>query len=528
MYKLRLQIFAVECHKVYIYRFNKEFTQTQADNNFQPADSDNLTLSLLQATLDAMKDGILAIDLENRITAYNQRFVEIWNLPDSILNTRNHYTALTYAANLTVDPQAFIDLINGQIGKHVEAESSDLVSFKDGRIIELHSLPQRLNGIPVGRVWSFRDITEMHRMKEELLEQKLLLDNLLKAIPDNVYFKDIDSRFLRVSDAMIRFFNLGSQEDIIGKSDFDFFLEDHAREAYNCEQGIIRTGIGVDNIEEKETWPDGKITWTATSKVPLVGPDGKISGTLGISHDISNRKKMELALEEENRTKDKFLSIIAHDLRNPIGSIMGMSELALNELDEPDRETLKKDLQIIHSCSRQTLNLLENLLQWARAQQGRMVFDPVNIDLAGIVKQEIEFHSDLAYQKNISVQSRIHSPFFMVVDPNMIRTVFRNLLNNALKFTKPGGSVSIDYEVQNTKNVFSVSDSGIGIPDKVIHQIFRIDSKYTSAGTYGEKGSGLGLILCREFIARHGGEIWVESVEGAGSTFRFSIPLATS
>ena len=503
-------------------------TNRQSDNGFQPADPDNLTLSLLQATLDAMRDGILAIDLENRITAYNQKFVEIWNLPDSILSTRNHNTALEYAANLAVDPMGFIDLIKGQIGQHVETESSDLVSFKDGRIIELHSLPQRLNGIPVGRVWSFRDVTEMHLVKDELLEQKLLLDNLLKAIPDNVYFKDLNSRFLRVSDAMIRFFNMGSQEDVVGKTDFDFFLEDHAQEAFNCEQGIIRTGVGVDNIEEKETWPDGRITWTATSKVPLTDPDGNISGTLGISHDISNRKKMELALEEENRTKDKFLSIIAHDLRNPIGSIMGMSELALNELDEPDRETLKKDLQIIHSCSRQTLSLLENLLQWARAQQGRMVFDPENINLAAIINQEIDFHSDLAYQKNIRVQSEIPAPFFVVVDANMIRTVFRNLVNNALKFTRPGGFVTIGLQVKETENVFSVKDSGIGIPEKVVNQVFRIDSKYTSAGTFGEKGSGLGLILCREFVARHGGEIWVESVEGVGSTFRFSIPLATS
>lgn len=475
-----------------------------------------------------MKDGILAIDLENRITAYNQRFAEMWNLPDSILSTRDHNAALLYAANLAVDPQGFIDLINGQIGKQVESESLDLVSFKDGRIIELHALPQRHNGIPIGRVWSFRDITEMHLVKEELLEQKLLLDNLLKAIPDNVYFKDLQSRFLRVSDAMIRFFNMGSQKDVVGKTDFDFFLEDHAQEAYHCEQEIIRTGIGVDNIEEKETWPDGRITWTATSKVPLIDPEGKTMGTLGISHDISNRKKMELALEEENRTKDKFLSIIAHDLRNPIGSIMGMSELALNELDEPDKEILKKDLQIIHSCSRQTLGLLENLLQWARAQQGRMVFDPENTDVSVIINHEIDFHSDLAYQKSITVRSEISAPFFVVVDPNMIRTVFRNLLNNALKFTRPGGSVSIGLQVKEDRNVFSVADTGVGIPEKVVSQVFRIDSKYTAAGTFGEKGSGLGLILCREFVTRHGGEIWVESVEGVGSTFYFSIPFATS
>ncbi|MFH0760098.1 MAG: PAS domain-containing sensor histidine kinase [Bacteroidota bacterium] len=475
-----------------------------------------------------MKDGILAVDLENRITAYNQKFVMIWNIPDSILNTRNHNTALEYASDLTVDPKAFIELINGQISKHVEAESSDLIYFKDGRIIELHSLPRRLNGIPIGRVWSFRDITEMHLMKQELLDQKLLLDNLLKTIPDNVYFKDLQSRFLRVSDAMIRFFNMGSQEDVIGKTDFDFFLEDHAREAFNCEQEIIRTGVGVKNIEEKETWPDGRITWTTTSKVPLTNPDGEISGTLGISHDISNRKKMELALEEENRTKDKFLSIIAHDLRNPIGSIMGMSELALNELDEPDRETLKKDLQIIHSCSRQTLSLLENLLQWARAQQGRMVFDPENIDLAKVVEQEINFNGDLARQKSISVQSELPSPFFAVVDPNMIRTVFRNLINNALKFTRPGGLITISCVSKEDENVFVVSDNGVGMSEKVANQIFRIDSKYTSAGTYGEKGSGLGLILCREFVTRHGGEIWVESIEGEGSTFKFSIPLQTS
>lgn len=487
------------------------------------ANKDNLTLSLLQAALDSTADGILIVDLAGAIAGYNRRFVKLWNIPESILESRNDEEAINFAVDQVCEPQSFRVKVR-DLYAHPEAKSFDILRLRDGRIIERYSRPQILEGLPVGRVWSFRDATRNYQIRDELQEQKYLLDFLLKMLPENIYFKNRDSRFLRVSDAMAGFFGLGDPSLAIGKTDFDFFSEEHAREAFACEQKIMQTGIGIYNIEEKETWPDGHTSWVSTSKVPLTDPSGEVTGTLGVSHNITPRKQAELALEKTNRAKDKFLSIIAHDLRNPLNSIMGFADLAIEEHNNTGSPELGRYISIIQSTAYQTYTLLEQLLQWARAHEGEITFNPGSFDLTDLIRQELEFQTEMANQKQIMLRSELLEPFPLVADLNMIRTIIRNLVNNALKFTGINGEILVKSSRNNSETIISVTDTGTGMPQSVCEVIFRLDSKYTTRGTQGEKGSGLGLILCLEFVNRHGGRIWVDSVVGKGTTFSFTIP----
>jgi signal transduction histidine kinase/ligand-binding sensor domain-containing protein len=227
-----------------------------------------------------------------------------------------------------------------------------------------------------------------------------------------------------------------------------------------------------------------------------------------------------------NSTKDRFFSIIAHDLRNPFHVVSGFSEVLLKDFDKLPREKTLKFLQLIHTSSISGNNLLENLLQWSRSQTGRITFDPIVITLAAIAEEVFVLLEGDAQRKNIALRQLIHPNTRVTADENMLKTIFRNLISNAIKFTPENGTVmlkskSIGYMVEIT-----VEDTGIGIAPENQALLFRIDTKYTAKGTANEPSTGLGLIICKEFVEKNNGEIWLESKIGEGSEFKFTLPIA--
>jgi len=242
------------------------------------------------------------------------------------------------------------------------------------------------------------------------------------------------------------------------------------------------------------------------------------------------RQKEELEvqrkqLESINSTKDKFFAIIAHDLKNPFSTVLGLSELLTKDFESFAPEKQKIFISQIHKYSKNTFNLLENLLQWSMLQTGRMSLHPKLISLSEIISSNVELLKGNALQKEISIESKITSDGFVYVDVGMITTVVRNLLSNAIKFTSQKGKIQIDtFKEKNFVRV-SIKDNGIGISMEDQLRLFKIDSNPITIGTSMEKGTGLGLILCKEFIERHGGTIEVESTIGKGSTFSFTIPI---
>jgi signal transduction histidine kinase/streptogramin lyase len=229
-------------------------------------------------------------------------------------------------------------------------------------------------------------------------------------------------------------------------------------------------------------------------------------------------------IEELNASKDKFFSIIAHDLKNPFQTIIGFSEMQKEEIKSGDSAGIGQYADLINASAVQTFRLLENLLEWARAQRGEILFNPVPINLNEVISEEFDMLSDMAKMKNIDLNCSIPDNLTIIADNDMIRTVARNLISNAIKFTHKNGKVDVVVKVENHLTNISVSDTGIGMSNEIIGKLFKIDANLSTRGTENEKGTGLGLILCKEFVEKHGGEIWVESEKGKGSIFRFVIP----
>jgi signal transduction histidine kinase len=229
-------------------------------------------------------------------------------------------------------------------------------------------------------------------------------------------------------------------------------------------------------------------------------------------------------LNELNAAKDKFFSIIAHDLRNPFNAIIGLTDILLINLDNVDIHKLQKTLENIKGSSQQAHELLENLLLWARSQTGTISFKPEPIDLKLQAKESIELVSVQAARKNISIIADFSTPGLIRGDINMMNTILRNLLTNALKFTPRNGEVRVGIFQNNGFCILSIKDNGIGIPAEKIKNLFSIDTAHKTKGTDQEPGTGLGLILCKEFIEKHGGRLEVESEIGKGSEFRVIIP----
>lgn len=228
-------------------------------------------------------------------------------------------------------------------------------------------------------------------------------------------------------------------------------------------------------------------------------------------------------LNELNNTKNRFFSIIAHDLKSPFNALLGLSKIAIEEVKQHGNPKLSQCCQLIYQTTQHSSALLDNLLQWSRMQTGRIEFVPSTVYLFGIIGNIAEFLEANLEAKKLRIESNVPKDFNFKADNLMLEAIIRNLLSNAIKYSNPGGKITIDAENTNEGVLISVADEGTGIPPQDIPKLFLIDESYTRPGTNAERGTGLGLILCREFVEKHKGKIWVKSIEGKGSTFCFTI-----
>lgn len=275
--------------------------------------------------------------------------------------------------------------------------------------------------------------------------------------------------------------------------------------------------IGFDDNQQKRQWSKDDIRLLRT-----------ISEIIGIY--IENRQKEKAIISQNkelqklNATKDKFFSIIAHDLKNPFTTLLGMSESLMNNYNQYPDEKRKEQIQAIGDSSKKTFKLLETLLVWSRTQTGRIKFNPQEIALDDLISENIHLFSNVANAKNICLEKDITNGIFVKGDYEMLNTVIRNLLSNAIKFTPEGGKVKVGSKNKNKDEVLCyVKDTGIGITPENKKKLFRIDQNFSCKGTNQEKGTGLGLILSKEFIEKHGGEIGVVSKPKEGATFYFTL-----
>jgi PAS domain S-box-containing protein len=286
------------------------------------------------------------------------------------------------------------------------------------------------------------------------------------------------------------------------------------------------------DIREMQQWcKDGSLIWVEYTTMFLSNNEGHITGILGVTRNINERKTAEIEIQEKNRqlheanaTKDKFFSIISHDLRSPFASLVGFTELMA---DEQSQFTIEEYLQYsksLNKTAQSTFNLLENLLEWSRLQREAIHFNPQIIDMKKFFNDFDDSIIDMAKKKSITLEIVEPKNIQIKADRDMLKSILRNLVVNALKFTNEGGKVSVEVKKNKQGEAqFSVSDTGIGMDQKRTGMLFRLDTKVSRPGTNGESSSGLGLILCKEFVEKHGGKIWTESEEGKGSTFFFTL-----
>jgi signal transduction histidine kinase len=250
---------------------------------------------------------------------------------------------------------------------------------------------------------------------------------------------------------------------------------------------------------------------------------------LKVSNDHLTNQKLKIEEQAKNlsllnATKDKFFSIIAHDLRNPFNTVIGFSDILLQNFRKYPEDKIEKFLGYIHSSSIIGNDLLSNLLTWSRSQSGSITFKPEKLELTTIVQESLNLLEANAHQKGITILKSFPNEIFCSFDENMIKTVIRNLVSNAIKFTSHKGEINITIEKKGDVITISVRDNGVGIAKEHQERLFQADSNVSTKGTSNESGTGLGLILCKEFVEKHGGRIWVESEEGKGSAFKFTFP----
>jgi PAS domain S-box-containing protein len=367
------------------------------------------------------------------------------------------------------------------------------------------------------------ELSDCKQVEQELQESEEKYRMLLEFAPDAFFQGDRQGNLILVNDKAIELTGF-PREELLKMNISDLFPKNVLDEK-PLRYDLLKTGSTL-KIERETIKKSGERIQIEMSSKAM--PDGTYQC---FARDITERRMSDKIMRENeahlrmlNATKDKFFSIIAHDLKSPFNSIIGFSNLLVEQVQQKDYEGIEEYAGIIQNSSLRAMDLLMNLLEWSRSQTGRIEFLPEYFEIVALINQTLEFFNDSTQQKSIQVIRKLPHNIPVLADKAMISTVLRNLISNALKFTNPGGEVVVSAEDRETELVVSISDNGVGINVIEKEKLFRIDQTYSTMGTQKEKGTGLGLILCKEFIDKHHGRIWVDSEVGKGSTFYFALP----
>jgi len=387
-----------------------------------------------------------------------------------------------------------------------------------------------IDAFVVGLLWTYGFIIMMNqRLYAEMTESKEHFESIFQTSPDaSLITRMTDGVIFDINNSMTRLTGY-TREESIGHSSVNFLWKS-PDDRQRIVQELKDKGYS-DNFEATFLRKDGT-ELTGLMSARMITLEGR-PFIISVTRDITARKQAEVSLRESeaklkelNATKDKFFSIIAHDLMNPLNNILGFIEVILSDFEDLDKKDLLKYMKIVDTSSRQAYALLDNLLLWARSHTGTIDFRPETLNLQNSIQNVFDLLKISADTKEVTFTSRIPENFMVKADKNMLDTILRNLLTNALKFSFRKGKIIVSAEKKSDLIEVSVQDNGLGITHEDLGNIFRIDNKTSTLGTEKEKGSGLGLLLCREFVEKNGGRIWAESEFGSGSVFRFTLPVA--
>ncbi|MGF7079279.1 PAS domain S-box protein [Mucilaginibacter sp. UYCu711] len=383
------------------------------------------------------------------------------------------------------------------------------------------------SGQPLYYVSQIEDITKRKEIENDLVLSEKKYRTIFENVQDVFYQTDQNGLVTEISPSIEKYSGY-PRKAIIGQpvANFYFYVQDRER----ITEALRTRGFVID-FEVRLKTSDNQLRY-ASVNAHLIIENGVMIATEGSMRDVTIRKFHENALQAlnteltaSNEQKNNLLSIIGHDLRNPISGSLQLLDYTLADFESSTPDEVRSSLSLMKQELSNANNLLEDLLAWAKSQFNAVSFNPVKIaDLAGLVEKCMQTVQPMALKKRIKVVRQMPDGADLTADKGMLETVIRNLLTNAVKFTNTGGEVVISVAKNEVETLFSVQDNGKGIPKQKIGELFNKHTNYTTYGTAGEKGTGLGLNLCHDFVLKHGGRLWVESKEDVGSTFFFTIP----
>ena len=472
---------------------------------------------------------VVCKDLEGRIVLVNHAAAELMGKArEEIQGRTDHELFPPRLAEKYCADDAWV-LETGETFQDIEAHQSD----GEVRYVEVRKTPLRNAADKVVGVMAvFADVTDRKQTEDALEKEQHFFHVLMDNLPDSIYFKDRESRFVRVNKGILKKFGLQDADQVLGKSDADIFSEEHARDARGDELAIIEEGHTILNKIEKETWADREVTWCSSTKLPFRDKEGAIVGTFGITRDVTDLIRTEEALRQAkdeadaaNRAKSDFLANMSHEIRTPMNAIIGITELLLHADPTPSQAEY---LSMVLSSGESLLALINDILDFSKIEAGKFDLDPHNFDLRNAIGDTMKSLGFRAHEKGLELAFSVDEavPDILHGDIGRLRQVLINLVGNAIKFT-PKGEVVLEVELESwpTDDVvlrFSVRDTGIGVPEDKLDKIFDQFEQADSSTTRDFGGTGLGLAISARLVELMGGKIGVQSQPNVGSTFCFT------
>lgn len=485
----------------------------------------------LQYLADSVEEGLMVINAYKMITFANPAAERLLKYAHGELTGKTLHAIFPHHSETC--------LVCDAVTRGVKLHQDDcmlLTKTTDALSAEFTISPLFERGRTVsGAVVVFRDITERKLAQQALSEERALLRTMFATIPDPVYMKDPAGRYLMVNPTFVNMLGLTTEQEVIGKTIADLFAPEEAELIAATDRQLVETGEAVLGQEVFFKHLD---MWASRSATLLRRESGELFGILGINRDITPLKRIEeqlLAINQElqdknaqlaklNADKDTFFSIISHDLRSPFNTLLGFVHLLSENLSRYTPDEIRQHVEKICNSAEILYALLENLLTWSRIQRGAMHCEPEPLDLLELVEDNLAIFLPKAEQKGITLTNTILAATHVYADYSMVNAILRNLISNALKFTQPGGTITLSATPQEQAIAVSVADTGTGIDAEGLMRVFRTDTHYTNIGTAGEPGTGLGLNLCKDLVEKNHGHIEVNSAVGQGTTFTFTLP----
>ena len=482
--------------------------------------------------INNIQEGIIVYDSNLRHTVFNPFMEKLSGIPASKVLGKYPTEVFPFLEEVGVIKN-LKRALNGENIDGIDFPFNLQDSKKSGWASDKNVPLRNVKGEIIGVIGTIQDITKRKTLEESLksINERFVL--AITAASISVWEHDFITGIIQIDDNFNKIYGNTLSNYQIEFNQFNKFIhpDDVDIVKINIEEAI-KSDKNI-NYEFRIIRPDGDIRNISAYGKIVKDKTNKPIKFIGINMDITDLKNVELAIKKDKREllqlnldKDRFISILGHDLKSPFNNLLGLSEVLTEEITSLKTEEIEDIAKDIHKSAKMANKLLDDILMWARTQQGKIPFKPQILSFKDIFKDTLEILSPNANAKNITINYSATDEINVFADIDMIKTVLRNLVSNAIKFTNNGGTININAKQIDSNITISVSDNGIGIPPDNLTKLFDISQVLTTTGTAKETGTGLGLLLCKEFVEKHGGKIWVESEVGKGSDFKFTLPVS--